>query len=63
MHHGSMEKDEVYVPRTRSEYNIPLSSQEGEGIDYDEYLGDAPLYTLFRLIIQQPIAFPAYLSE
>ncbi|KAI0643882.1 linoleoyl phosphatidylcholine delta-12 acetylenase [Trametes meyenii] len=57
--HASMERDEVYVPKTRSDLGIP---QEGEGhIDYEEYLGDTPIYTLFMLVRQQVLAFPAYL--
>lgn len=57
-----MERDEVYVPWTRSELKIP-QIQEGHHIDYEEYLGDTPLYTLFMLIRQQVLAFPAYLRE
>ncbi|OSC96493.1 linoleoyl phosphatidylcholine delta-12 acetylenase [Trametes coccinea BRFM310] len=57
--HASMERDEVYVPKTRSDLGIP---EEGEGkIDYDEYFGDTPIYTLFMLVRQQLLAFPAYL--
>ncbi|CDO78053.1 hypothetical protein BN946_scf184616.g2 [Trametes cinnabarina] len=57
--HASMERDEVYVPKTRSDLGIPPES-EGK-IDYDEYFGDTPIYTLFTLIRQQLLAFPAYL--
>ncbi|CCM04524.1 uncharacterized protein FIBRA_06705 [Fibroporia radiculosa] len=57
--HASMERDEVYVPKTRSDLGIP---KEGHGaIDYEEYLGDTPIYTLFMLLRQQIFAFPAYL--
>ncbi|KAI0768231.1 linoleoyl phosphatidylcholine delta-12 acetylenase [Trametes elegans] len=57
--HASMERDEVYVPKTRSDLGIP---QEGtRKIDYDEYLGDTPIYTLYMLVRQQVLAFPAYL--
>ncbi|KAI0822416.1 linoleoyl phosphatidylcholine delta-12 acetylenase [Trametes gibbosa] len=58
--HASMERDEVYVPKTRSELGIP----EDDGltkIDYEEYFGDTPIYTLFMLVRQQLLAFPAYL--
>lgn len=56
-----MERDEVYVPKTRSELGIP---EEGHGhIDYEEYFGDTPIYTLFVLVRQQVLAFPAYLRE
>ncbi|KAJ3492008.1 hypothetical protein NLI96_g283 [Meripilus lineatus] len=57
--HASMEKDEVYVPKTRSELGIP---EEGKhAIDYEEYFGDTPIYTLYMLLRQQLLAFPAYL--
>ncbi|KAM6499136.1 linoleoyl phosphatidylcholine delta-12 acetylenase [Amanita muscaria] len=57
--HASMERDEVYVPKTRADIGIP---DEGEGtIDYDEIFGDTPLHTLYMLVRQQLCAFPAYL--
>ena len=55
-----MERDEVYVPKTRSDLGIP-QEHDHHGIDYDEYFGDTPLYTLYMLIRQQLLAFPAYL--
>ncbi|KAJ7475898.1 fatty acid desaturase-domain-containing protein [Mycena latifolia] len=58
MYHASMTRDETYVPKTRSDLGIP----EDDGhIDYDELFGDTPLYTLFFLIRQQVLGFPAYL--
>ena len=54
-----MERDEVYVPKTRKELGIPRQ----EPIDYDEIFGDTPIYTLFMLVRQQLIAFPAYLRK
>ncbi|KAF8875927.1 fatty acid desaturase-domain-containing protein [Infundibulicybe gibba] len=56
--HASMERDEVYVPKTRSDLGIPAHH---EGLDYEEILGDTPIYTLYMLIRQQVLAFPAYL--
>ncbi|KAF8638486.1 hypothetical protein AX17_002174 [Amanita inopinata Kibby_2008] len=57
--HASMERDEVYVPKTRKDLVIP---EEGDGeIDYDEIFGDTPVYTLYLLARQQLFAFPAYL--
>lgn len=59
--HASMERDEVYVPKTRSDLGIP---KDGEAaFDYEDYLGDTPIYTLFMLVRQQLLAFPAYLRE
>ncbi|KAL0945986.1 hypothetical protein HGRIS_012264 [Hohenbuehelia grisea] len=56
--HASMERDEVYVPKTRSDLDLPHSAS---ALDYDELLGDTPIYTLFMLVRQQLLAFPAYL--
>lgn len=56
-----MERDEVYVPKTRSDLGIPKAAQHE--IDWEEYFGDTPVYTLFMLIRQQLLAFPAYLSK
>ncbi|KAF8574086.1 linoleoyl phosphatidylcholine delta-12 acetylenase [Ramaria rubella] len=58
-HHASMEKDEFYIPSTRSQLGLP--SENHPSIDYEEYLGDTPLYTLFKLMRQQLLGFPAYL--
>ncbi|KAJ7291919.1 fatty acid desaturase-domain-containing protein [Mycena rebaudengoi] len=58
INHASMERDEVYVPKTRSDLGIP---QHATGIDYDEIFGDTPIFTLLMLLRQQLLAFPAYL--
>ncbi|KAF8479977.1 fatty acid desaturase-domain-containing protein [Gautieria morchelliformis] len=58
-HHASMEKDEFYVPSTRSELGIP--SRNRGSIDYEEYFGDTPIYTMFKLLRQQLLGFPVYL--
>ncbi|KAI0691073.1 fatty acid desaturase-domain-containing protein [Cytidiella melzeri] len=57
--HNSMERDEVYVPKTRSDLGIP--SREQHKIEWHEYFEDTPVYTLFTLLRQQLLAFPAYL--
>ncbi|KAL4247528.1 hypothetical protein ABKN59_007340 [Abortiporus biennis] len=57
--HASMERDEVYVPKTRNDLGIP--PEGSDAIDWDEYFGDTPIYTLYMLIRQQLLAFPAYL--
>ncbi|KAL9713608.1 hypothetical protein Ac2012v2_003219 [Leucoagaricus gongylophorus] len=57
--HASMERDEVYVPKTRSDLGIPV--ENGQHIDYEDYFGDTPVYTLIMLLCQQFLAFPAYL--
>ena len=61
MNHALMERDEVYVPHTRSDFNIPEETDDGP--NYDEFLGDAPLYTLAMLALQQLFAYPAYIRE
>ncbi|KAG5635212.1 hypothetical protein H0H81_012028 [Sphagnurus paluster] len=55
-----MERDEVYVPKTRKDLGIP-DEAPGLSTDYEEIFGDTPIYTLFTLIRQQVLAFPAYL--
>ncbi|KAF8173116.1 hypothetical protein BJ912DRAFT_992797 [Pholiota molesta] len=57
--HASMERDEVYVPKTREDLGIP--EKPNHEIDWDELFGDTPIYTLYMLIRQQVLAFPAYL--
>ncbi|KAF9524565.1 fatty acid desaturase-domain-containing protein [Crepidotus variabilis] len=57
--HASMERDEVYVPKTRDDLNIPTKPHDE--IEWDEIFGDTPIYTLFCLVRQQVLAFPAYL--
>ncbi|THU99417.1 hypothetical protein K435DRAFT_964428 [Dendrothele bispora CBS 962.96] len=55
--HSSIEHDEVYVPHTRNELKLPDSAHDG----LEDLLGDTPIYTLFMLIRQQFLGFPAYL--
>ncbi|KAJ6471091.1 fatty acid desaturase-domain-containing protein [Mycena vitilis] len=61
--HASMERDEVYVPKTRAELGISLPSTAVDGDDdgYADIFGDTPFWTLFMLLRQQLLAFPAYL--
>ena len=54
-----MERDEVYVPKTRGDLRIPRLLQHE--IDWEEHFGDTPIYTLYMLVRQQLLAFPAYL--
>ncbi|KAJ7681021.1 fatty acid desaturase-domain-containing protein [Mycena polygramma] len=56
--HASVENDEVYVPHTRTELKLPA---DVEGSALEEHFGDTPLYTIFALLRQQLLAFPAYL--
>ena len=60
MNHGSMERDETWVPLTRSEMNLPPADEK---FDYEEYFGDTPLWTLGVLVVRQVIAFQCYLRS
>ncbi|CAK5266776.1 unnamed protein product [Mycena citricolor] len=57
-HHGSIENDEVYVPQTRMQHTSPKHSLWD---NLEEKFGDTPIYTLFALVTQQLLGFPAYL--
>jgi hypothetical protein len=56
-----MERDEVYVPKTREDLGIP--DKPHEEIEWNEFFSDTPIYTLYMLIRQQLAGFPAYLRE
>jgi hypothetical protein len=56
-----MERDEVYVPKTRTDLGIP--HKPNHEIEWDELFGDTPIYTLYMLGRQQLLAFPAYLCK
>ncbi|RPD52977.1 linoleoyl phosphatidylcholine delta-12 acetylenase [Lentinus tigrinus ALCF2SS1-7] len=56
--HASMEKDEAYVPKTRTDLGIPADASDSA---IKEMLEDTPIYTLFMLVRQQIFAFDAYL--
>jgi len=56
-----MERDEVYVPKTRTDLGIP--QKPNHEIDWDELFGDTPIYTFYMLMRQQLFAFPAYLRK
>jgi hypothetical protein len=56
-----MERDEVYVPKTCTDLGI--SHKPNHEIEWDELFGDTPIYTLYMLIRQQLLAFPAYLCK
>jgi omega-6 fatty acid desaturase (delta-12 desaturase) len=54
---GHFERDEVFVPATRSEKlaSKPVRNKTVNvgGIDYAELLEDAPIYRLYHILIQQ----------
>lgn len=49
-----MERDENYVPYTRSKYKLP-QKQAATKFDYREIFEETPLVTLYRLFIQQSL--------
>ncbi|EEB96560.1 hypothetical protein MPER_04289 [Moniliophthora perniciosa FA553] len=56
----SIERDENYVPRTRSDYGLPpepLASAR----DYHEIFEETPVYTLARMIFMQLLGWQVYL--
>ncbi|GFP57713.1 oleate hydroxylase FAH12 [Trichoderma asperellum] len=55
---GNMERDMVFVPRTREEQATRLGKLVHE---MSELAEDAPAYTLFMLIMQQLVGWPNYL--
>lgn len=59
IHHATMDGDDAYVPRTRSELSLPERIRH---FDYEEYLGDTPIYTLTTLVLRQFFAYPIYLG-
>ena len=68
---GSMERDEVFVPKTRSQLGMKPESQvladkaaakeQSTFEKIDDVLEDAPLWSLINIIIQQTFGWPAYL--
>ncbi|KAJ7281581.1 delta-12 fatty acid desaturase [Mycena rebaudengoi] len=56
----SIEREENYVPRTRSQYGLP-AEPDAHLADYHEIFEDSPIYTLLRILIMQIFGWPIYL--
>jgi len=56
----SMERDENYVPRMRSDYKLPPQGQ-AQPIDYEEIFEEMPLFTLGRMVLMQLFGMQSYL--
>lgn len=56
----SMERDENYVPRMRSDYKLPPQGQ-AQPIDYEEIFEEMPLFTLGRMVLMQLLGMQSYL--
>ncbi|KAF9506553.1 hypothetical protein BS47DRAFT_1399398 [Hydnum rufescens UP504] len=64
LHHkasGSMERDENYLPKTRSELKMAPESVMKKA-DYEEIFGETPFYTLTRMAIMQFLGWQLYLT-
>jgi len=56
----SIERDENWVPRTRSDYNLPPETS-ARIADYHEVFEDSPIYNLFRIFLMQTIGWHYYI--
>ncbi|KAF8324722.1 fatty acid conjugase [Cantharellus anzutake] len=64
LHHkttGSMERDENYVPKTRSELKM-ASGDMMKRADYEEIFGETPIWTLGRMLVMQLMGWQLYLT-
>ncbi|KAF8525205.1 fatty acid desaturase-domain-containing protein [Hysterangium stoloniferum] len=55
-----LERDENYVPRTRSQLKLP-APQRSKKIDYNEIFEEAPICTLIKLIFMTLAGFQVYM--
>ncbi|KAF5337897.1 hypothetical protein D9757_010317 [Collybiopsis confluens] len=56
----SIERDENYVPRTRSDFKLP-SEQKARLADYHELFEETPIYTVSRMLLMQLLGWQIYL--
>lgn len=59
---ASMERDENYVPYTRSKFQLP-EEKIATRADYAEIFEETPIYTFFRLFIMQGLGWWIYLAQ
>ena len=57
-----MERDENFVPRTRSYYGLP-AQHKASAMDYREAFEEAPLYTLVRMLFMLFFGLQAYFAS
>jgi omega-6 fatty acid desaturase (delta-12 desaturase) len=55
-----MERDENYIPRTRSDYKLPPQGK-AQAVDYEEIFEEMPLFTLGRMVLMQLLGMQSYL--
>lgn len=58
----SMEREENYVPRTRSDYKLQ-PQEKMRTMDYEEVFEDMPLLTLGRMVLMQLLGMQSYLLQ
>lgn len=56
----SIERDENYVPRTRSDFNLPPQSTAHIS-DYHDIFEETPICTLCRMLVMQAVGWHYYL--
>ncbi|KAF7762132.1 hypothetical protein Agabi119p4_8725 [Agaricus bisporus var. burnettii] len=56
----SVEREENFVPRTRSDYKLP-PQPKARTTDYEEIFEEMPLFTLGRMILMQLLGMQSYL--
>ena len=56
----SIERDENYVPRTRTDYGLPRECSATIS-DYRDIFEETPIYTLFRMVVMQLFGWHYYL--
>lgn len=59
---NSVEREENYVPRTRSDYGLPPENA-CQPLDYQEIFEDTPLFTLGRMLFMQLLGWQSYLLQ
>ncbi len=57
---SSIERDENYVPRTRTDYGLP-PAHKAQTRDYHEIFEETPIYTLLRMLAMQALGWQFYL--
>lgn len=59
---NSVERDENFVPRLRSDYSLPPKGAS-QPLNYREVFEETPLYTLGRMLAMQLLGWQAYLLQ
>ncbi|KAG6827400.1 hypothetical protein H0H92_011928 [Tricholoma furcatifolium] len=57
---NSVERDENYIPRTRSDYNLP-PEKSAHVANYHDVFEETPIYTLIRMLVMLLLGLQTYL--